>query len=80
MSSASQKASEVARHPPIEGFAAVCDATFLNQAGIPTIVYGPGSLLQAHGDDEWVSIDEVLTATKVYAITAMDWCSYRGGR
>lgn len=56
------------------GFVAVNDATYLNAGGIPAITYGPGDLRVAHGIDEHVSIEEVLTATRTYAILAMEWC------
>jgi acetylornithine deacetylase len=56
------------------GFYAVCDAAFLNQQGVPSIVYGPGSLLLAHAADEYIDIDELMVATKTYALLAMDWC------
>ena len=58
----------------IAGFYAVCDAAFLCQQGIPTIVYGPGTLLVAHATDEYVEIDELMAATKTYALLTMDWC------
>ncbi len=38
------------------------------------IVYGPGSLLLAHAADEYIEIDELLVATKTYALATMDWC------
>ena len=56
------------------GFYAVCDAAFLGAQGVPAIVYGPGSLLVAHAPDEYIDIDELLTATKTYALATMDWC------
>jgi acetylornithine deacetylase len=58
----------------IRGFAAVDDATWLNAAGIPAITYGPGDLRAAHAVDEWVDIDEVVTAARTYALLALDWC------
>ena len=60
----------------IRGFAAVCDAAFLNISGTPSVIYGPGSLLQAHAVDEYVVIEELITATKTFALAAMDWCGY----
>lgn len=60
--------------PAVAGFYAVCDAAFLNPHGIPSIVYGPGSLFVAHAADEYVEIDELMVATKTYALLAMDWC------
>ena len=56
------------------GFYAVCDAAFLNPQGIPSIVYGPGSLLVAHAPDEHIEIDELMVATKTFALATMDWC------
>ncbi len=32
-----------------------CDASVLARAGIPSIVFGPGDIAQAHTDDEWIS-------------------------
>lgn len=58
----------------IHGFAAVCDATWLNAGGIPTIIYGPGDVLLAHTRNEFVPIEEVIMAAKTYALVAMDWC------
>jgi acetylornithine deacetylase/succinyl-diaminopimelate desuccinylase family protein len=42
------------------------DASKLSRIGIPSIVFGPGSIDQAHTADEYVPIDEVLTATQIY--------------
>ena len=58
----------------VHGFSAVCDATFLTDAGIPTIAFGPGDVLLAHRVDEYVSIDELIMAAKTLALTAMEWC------
>jgi acetylornithine deacetylase/succinyl-diaminopimelate desuccinylase len=44
------------------------DARFMrNQAGIPTVVCGPGAVEQAHVNDEWVSVDRLVDATAAYA-------------
>jgi acetylornithine deacetylase/succinyl-diaminopimelate desuccinylase family protein len=60
--------------PNFQGFAAVCDAAFLNIERIPAVVYGPGNLLVAHAMNEYVEIEEVIQSTKAFAIAAMDWC------
>ena len=56
------------------GFPAVTDASFLEAAGVPAVVYGPGDLRVAHAADEHVSLDEVATAAEVVALTALEWC------
>ena len=66
--------SRFAGTPDVVGFAAVEDATWLTLGGVPAISYGPGDLRVAHADDEYVMIDEVVTACKTFAVAAMDWC------
>ena len=59
----------------ISGFRAVCDVSYINEYGIPCIIYGPGSLANAvHGDDEFIAVEEVIEAAKVYAQMIMQWC------
>jgi acetylornithine deacetylase/succinyl-diaminopimelate desuccinylase family protein len=58
----------------VAGFPAVDDASWLTLAGIPAISYGPGDLAVAHADDEFVRIDEVMCATRAFALLAMEWC------
>ena len=58
----------------IQAMPAVTDVAFLDKAGIPSIVYGPGDVMQAHTIDEFVAVDQLITATKTLALTAMDWC------
>ncbi|HCP99190.1 MAG TPA: peptidase M20, partial [Candidatus Latescibacteria bacterium] len=66
--------SAFAGPPKFAGFYAVCDAAFLSRDGVASVVYGPGSLLQAHAIDEYIEIDELMVATKTYALVTMDWC------
>lgn len=44
------------------------DGTHLAACGIPTVIYGPGSLTS--GPDECISVPELLAAAKVYAAAA----------
>ena len=69
-------AHEAATGKPAQfhGYPCVCDAAFLNKHGIPAIAYGPGDLITGHAIDEYVSIEELITATKTYALAALDWC------
>ena len=59
---------------PYYGFAAVDDAAFLNLAGIPTVSIGPGNLQVAHAPDEFVDIEEMMDAAKLYAMAIVEWC------
>lgn len=49
------------REPSVRGMSAWVDAVFLNEAGVPTICFGPGSIEQAHTADEWAPVDEIRT-------------------
>ncbi len=31
---------------------------------------------QMHATNEWVDIDNLVTATKILSLTIMDWCGY----
>jgi acetylornithine deacetylase len=41
------------------------DASALADAGIPSVVFGPGDIAQAHTCDEWVSLAEVEQASEI---------------
>ncbi|MBI2926210.1 MAG: M20/M25/M40 family metallo-hydrolase [Verrucomicrobia bacterium] len=40
-----------------------CDAAVLAAGGIPSVVFGPGDIAQAHTADEWISLRELEQAT-----------------
>ena len=40
-----------------------CDASVLAHAGIPSVVFGPGDIAQAHTADEWVSVQDLEEST-----------------
>jgi len=42
------------------------DAAFLAGAGVPTVVFGPGFIEQAHTDDEWLPLDQLEQAAEIY--------------
>ncbi|HVX15809.1 MAG TPA: M20 family metallopeptidase [Pirellulales bacterium] len=41
------------------------NASRIAVAGVPTVVFGPGSINQAHTADEWLSLDELAKASDV---------------
>jgi acetylornithine deacetylase len=51
--------------PDVEGMTAWVDAAFLNEAGIPAVCFGPGSIAQAHSAKEWVPVVELETGARV---------------
>lgn len=54
--------------PELVGFTGITDARFyINQADIPTVICGPGSLTVAHTADECVPVDELVAGARVYA-------------
>jgi acetylornithine deacetylase len=67
---------EVVGHDPaISGRQGAADARFLNQyADTPTVIFGPGSTSVMHATDEYVAIDDYMTAIKVVALSICDWC------
>lgn len=56
----------------LTGFSMGTDGRHFAAVGIPTIIYGPGDPALAHIPDEWVGIDEVMQATKAYALAALE--------
>jgi acetylornithine deacetylase len=65
---------EVGAEPRI---GAVGDASFLQEAGIKSVLYGPGTstIFQSWPTpDERVSLEELVVCTKVFALTAVQIC------
>lgn len=42
------------------------DATAFDLVGVPSVVFGPGSIQQAHTCDEWIEIEQLEAATEIY--------------
>lgn len=43
-----------------------CDASKIALLGIPTVVFGPGSIKQAHSNNEYICIEDLMKAANVY--------------
>jgi acetylornithine deacetylase len=41
------------------------DAGIYNAAGIPTVVFGPGDIAQAHTADEWIDLESLHHASAI---------------
>jgi acetylornithine deacetylase len=49
------------------------DASTLAAAGIPTVVFGPGDIAQAHTSDEWIELDQVDAAAEILYHLITNW-------
>jgi acetylornithine deacetylase len=58
----------------IEGFSAWTDAALLNEAGIPTVCFGPGDIALAHAAEEFVPIGDIERATRILTRVVREWC------
>jgi N-acetyl-ornithine/N-acetyl-lysine deacetylase len=54
------------QNPQVVTMDASTDASRFNEAGIPTIVFGPGDIAQAHTTDEWIDLPDVEIASAIF--------------
>jgi acetylornithine deacetylase/succinyl-diaminopimelate desuccinylase-like protein len=58
------------KKPRLLGVPYGTDASSLALAGIPSVVFGPGDIAQAHTKDEWIDLDQVEMAAEIlYRLT-----------
>jgi len=72
-----QAAVEVlGREPTIGGTISTGDLTAVLDKGIPGIGFGPGDLERgnAHKENEFIEVDQLVDATKIYALTMLEAC------
>jgi acetylornithine deacetylase/succinyl-diaminopimelate desuccinylase family protein len=65
----------VGRRPQLTCWGAFTDGALLQMAGVPTVVWGPGDIQQAHTDGEHIELDELTLAAQVYAAFAVVACA-----
>lgn len=66
MQVASSVLKEIGLNPEPCGVPFGCDASKLSRAGVPSIVFGPGSIDRAHGVVEYVELDQVEQALEFH--------------
>ena len=60
---------------PLVGISMVADASILiREAHIPTVYHGPWTD-RAHADVEYIALDELVEATRMYILSALRFCS-----
>ncbi len=60
------------KEPIYGGVPGSTDGTILNsRAGVPIVTCGPGDIHIPHHVDEWLGLDELIEATKLYVLSAM---------
>lgn len=69
----------LAQNPVIDMSTTVTDAGWLGRAGIPTVLFGPGKLEDAHSVNEKVEIRQLLDFSKVMAVFIANWCNTKKG-
>jgi acetylornithine deacetylase len=58
-----------------------CDARHLvNQGGVPTVIFGPGTIAQAHKPDEHIDVEEYLVCIEHLVAFIASWCNEEGPR
>jgi acetylornithine deacetylase len=60
--------------PEPEGFRAATDLAWYGERALPGIICGPGSIAQCHVADEYLEVDQLVLAAKVYALMITEWC------
>lgn len=61
--------------PVVRGMPYGCDLGLtVGVGGIPTVVYGPGDVRDAHRPDESVAVEELVAAARTIALTALRFC------
>ena len=59
----------------VEGMTYGADMRLLvNDGGIPTVLFGPGDVRQAHGPDESVPVADLIAVTRTLAVAAVRFC------
>ena len=68
--------TDLTGQPPIYGgVPGSTDGTLLHaQAGIPIVTCGPGDIHIPHHIDEWVDVEDIKTAARLYVLAGMRYC------
>ena len=59
------------KEPPLRMLPGFIDIRYFIRKGVPSLMYGPGELGVVHGENEHISLAEVVRAVQVLALTAV---------
>ena len=62
-----ESAEKILGKSTMKGVVFGCDASSFTREGVPSIVLGPGDILQAHTENEFVDLKEVCQAAEIYS-------------
>jgi acetylornithine deacetylase len=66
---------EIGQKGDLTGLVSCCDMNkYVNVAQVPTIIYGPGHMNQAHAVDEFIELDKIIDATRGLATLILNYC------
>jgi len=69
--------SVMGKKAQITGREGAADIRYLIKYGeTPTTIFGPGLSELMHSTDEYVKISDLISATKILALTILGWCGY----
>ena len=60
--------------PAVEAFTAASELAWYAEQGIDGTIFGPGRIAQAHSPDEYVEVEQLISACKAMALAAAAWC------
>lgn len=71
--------TEVTGEQPTLGMSpSVSDSGWFGYYHIPAVDFGPGTMEQAHSDNESLSFKQLLEYTRIMAAFIYDWCHSKG--
>lgn len=69
--------SVMGKKAQITGREGAADIRYLIKHGdTPSVIFGPGMSELMHSTDEYVKISDLISATKILALTILGWCGY----
>lgn len=69
----SEQVANRQNHVEVVGVSYGTNASKLTKAGIDSVVFGPGSISQAHTKDEWIELSDVVKAAEILINTILNY-------